>query len=210
MTKIFSYKVARDFGFAPNPFGGHCTLACCKPKIRKVAQVGDWVVGGGSAKNKLRHKIIFAMCISEIITFDEFYLDKRFQMKKPNIHSSHKHFFGDNIYHQVTEKRSAIQSNSHHSHYDGTANRANLTRDISVNRVLVSDDFVYFGSKAIEPPQDLQNYQGHDFPTDCRDFYYNYPQDFPPKVISWLRSLNDWGYVGRPAAWDANIHIRKG
>ncbi|WP_225761747.1 hypothetical protein [Acinetobacter sp. Marseille-P8610] len=33
--KIFSYVVSRDFGFAPNPFFNFCTLATCKPKIRK-------------------------------------------------------------------------------------------------------------------------------------------------------------------------------
>ena len=33
--KLYSYIVARDFGFAPNPFYGFCTLATCKPKIAK-------------------------------------------------------------------------------------------------------------------------------------------------------------------------------
>ena len=42
---MFSYVVARDYGFAPNPFSGWCTLATCKPKIRRNARPGDWVVG---------------------------------------------------------------------------------------------------------------------------------------------------------------------
>src|SRR5712671_5339411 len=33
--RLYSYVVARDFGFAPNPFFGVCTLATCKPDIRK-------------------------------------------------------------------------------------------------------------------------------------------------------------------------------
>ena len=45
---IYSYVVARDYGFAPNPFYGCCTLATCKPIIRRMAQVGDWVIGTGS------------------------------------------------------------------------------------------------------------------------------------------------------------------
>lgn len=32
---LYSYVVAHDFGFAPNPFDGLCTLATCKPDIRK-------------------------------------------------------------------------------------------------------------------------------------------------------------------------------
>ena len=41
---LYLYVVDRDFGFAPNPFHGVCTLATCKPKIRKFAKVGDWII----------------------------------------------------------------------------------------------------------------------------------------------------------------------
>ena len=43
--EYYSYVIKRDFGFAPNPFGEFCTLATCKPVIRKVANVNDWVFG---------------------------------------------------------------------------------------------------------------------------------------------------------------------
>ena len=33
----------RDYGFAPNPYFGYCTLATCKPVIRRCAGVGDWI-----------------------------------------------------------------------------------------------------------------------------------------------------------------------
>lgn len=42
---IFRYIVAYDHGTAPRPYGGVCTLAICKPTIRKAARVGDWVIG---------------------------------------------------------------------------------------------------------------------------------------------------------------------
>lgn len=32
---LFSYIVRWDHGFAPNPFHGICSLATCKPGIRK-------------------------------------------------------------------------------------------------------------------------------------------------------------------------------
>ena len=32
---VYEYVMTSDSGFAPNPFHGTCTLACCKPKIRK-------------------------------------------------------------------------------------------------------------------------------------------------------------------------------
>jgi hypothetical protein len=48
ISSLYSYVVRSDSGFAPNPFGEYCTLACCKPQIRKRARVGDWIVGCGS------------------------------------------------------------------------------------------------------------------------------------------------------------------
>jgi Nucleotide modification associated domain 2 len=42
---LYSYIVTHDTGFAPNPFFGFCTLACCKPGIRKHADKLDWIVG---------------------------------------------------------------------------------------------------------------------------------------------------------------------
>lgn len=42
---VYSYIVTHDTGFAPNPFHGVLTLACCKPAIRRAAEVGDVIVG---------------------------------------------------------------------------------------------------------------------------------------------------------------------
>ena len=41
MVKLYSYIVAVDSGFAPNPFHGFCTIATCKPRIRKTAEIGE-------------------------------------------------------------------------------------------------------------------------------------------------------------------------
>ena len=43
-TRVYTYVLASDVGFAPNPFAGYCTVACCKPVIRRTARVGDWIV----------------------------------------------------------------------------------------------------------------------------------------------------------------------
>ena len=49
--------MTRDYGFAPNPFFGFCTLANCKPKIRKSANVGDWIIGTGCKTRKLEYHL---------------------------------------------------------------------------------------------------------------------------------------------------------
>ena len=57
MSRVYMYVVDRDFGFAPNPFHGVCTLATCKPAIRKGARVGDWVIGMGGSRSQCDGKM---------------------------------------------------------------------------------------------------------------------------------------------------------
>jgi len=150
----FSYVLPRDYGFAPNPFGDFCTLATCKPQIRGSASVGDWVIGCGSAMYDMRKEIVYAMQVSEKITFDEYWLDERFQYKKPVMNGSLKQMYGDNIYHRVDNLW--CQADSHHSKTDGSVNHDNLDKDTSYNSVLISSVFYYFGQAPIELPADIQ------------------------------------------------------
>src|ERR1700722_1225738 len=96
---LYSYVVARDFGFAPNPFYGTCTLAACKQVIRRVAKLGDWVIGTGSAAKGMTGHLIFAMQVSAIISFDEYWAEPAFRRKRPIFPGSIKQAYGDNIYH---------------------------------------------------------------------------------------------------------------
>src|SRR6266446_9096276 len=96
--KLYSYVVARDYGFAPNPFFGVCTLATCKPRIRSVAQIGDWVIGTGSKTRKREKHLVCAMRVTGAMTFNQYWSDPRFQAKQPNLRGSKKQAFGDNIY----------------------------------------------------------------------------------------------------------------
>ena len=77
IPRLYSYIVANDTGFAPNPFHGYCTLATCKPRIRKTARVGDWIVGTGSKRNGKAGYAVYAMRVTEIMTFDEYWSDPR-------------------------------------------------------------------------------------------------------------------------------------
>jgi thiamine monophosphate kinase len=84
-VKLYSYVVARDYGFAPNPFFGACTLATCKPMIRKGAAVGDWVVGTGSKGYGLQGRLVYVMNVSETMNYDEYWSDPRYRNKRPNL-----------------------------------------------------------------------------------------------------------------------------
>src|SRR5512147_3021801 len=79
---IYVYTLVHDTGFAPNPFHGFCTLACCKPKIRAGASVGDWVVG--ITPKAYGHRLAYYMRVDETLTFGQYFRDPRFAAKKPH------------------------------------------------------------------------------------------------------------------------------
>jgi hypothetical protein len=196
--KLFSYVVARDYGFAPNPFGGYCTLATCKPEIRRLAQVGDWIVGTGSSERQRRGYLVYAMKVSEVKTFDEYWEDVRFQHKKPNLRASKKLAFGDNIYHRIEEQWT--QTNSHHSFADGSPNPKNIRNDTQTNRMLVATQYTYWGGVGPEIPINLRNYQGHDL---CigRGYKRRFPDRMVSEFVDWFSSLDVQGALGRPIDW---------
>ena len=151
MACFFSYVLSRDYGFAPNPFNGVCTLATCKPRIRKAASVGDWVLGTSSIAGGKPSKLIYAMKVSEKMSFNEYWGSPRFETKKPVMNGSLKKMYGDNIYHYNGTEW--IQVDSHHSSKDGSPNPYNVKRDTSVDAVLLAKEFYYFGRQCLSLPE---------------------------------------------------------
>ena len=195
--RLYSYVVRRDFGFAPNPFHGFCTLATCKPDIRKTANIGDWIIGTGSKSKKRDGHIVYGMRVTETMSFDAYWSDKRFQDKKPNLSGSKKQAFGDNIYFFDAKKKFWHQENSHHAHEDGTPNKNNIATDTKTDRILVSSEYMYWGGDGPKIPSEFRSKlckqgQGHK---------NKFSDDFVEKVIAWLKSLELSGYCGTPIDW---------
>jgi Nucleotide modification associated domain 2 len=198
--KLYSYVMCRDYGFAPNPFGGYCTLATCKPEIRKMAQIGDWVIGTGSAVWKRQGYLIYAMKISDVLSFDEYWSDPRFQFKKPNLCASKKLAFGDNIY-STTKNGDWIQLDSHHSFENGVPNFANIKKDTKANRVLIAKNFAYFGGNGPEIPENLRNCHDDDICKKGPGHKCNFSDDMVREFIGWFSSLNASQQLGTPIDW---------
>lgn len=196
---LFSYVVARDYGFAPNPFFGICTLATCKPLIRRVAEIGDWIIGTGSSARSRKGFLVYAMCISGAITFNSYWNDPRFQREKPNLRGSKKQAFGDNIYYKDAEGQ-WHQEDSHHSYQGGVPNPFNITNDTQTDRILVSMDYAYWGGSGPEVPTDFRNYDGVDVCAK-RNHKSQFSDEFVNKFIAWFRSLEANGYLGDPLDW---------
>lgn len=189
----------RDYGFAPNPFFGICTLATCKHVIRRVADVDDWVVGTGNSKTKRKGYLVYAMRVTEVMTFNEYWSDPRFQRKKPNLRGSKKQAFGDNIY---CKRRNSQwhQQDSHHSYKGGVPNPFNIENDTKTDRVLISTDFAYWGGEGPKIPKKIRCNGGIDL---CAG--RNHKSRFPERLINnfvfWFRSLDSKGYLGVPIDW---------
>lgn len=193
--RLFSYVVRWDHGFAPNPFFGICSVATCKPDIRKAAKVGDYVLGTGSAGRKLAGHVVFLMRVGEITTFNKYSSDSRFSRKIPVMNGSLQQRFGDNIYRQVDGKW--IQADSRHSQVGSRANLSNLKRDTGkTDRVLLGSDFIYWGGDGPKVPTRLDRFV-HRTPAH-RAFF---TEDEIKRFLEWIGKFNSTGCVGDPYEW---------
>lgn len=143
---LYSYIVTYNGGFAPNPFFGYCTLAVCKPAIRRTSEIGDRIFG--LSPKKQLYKLIYAMKITENLSFDNYYNDFRFKSKIPKPKNP-EDYIGDNFYrplcHGIYEKIPSF-----HSIKD-------REKDLEGKYVLISHrkHFYCFGSKPETLPDGL-------------------------------------------------------
>lgn len=195
MADLHSYVVAYDSGFAPNPFSGVCTLATCKPDIRKHAKINDWIVGTGSDRAGVRRGgyLVYAMRVTRELTISEYWNEEEFQKKKPYLFGSYRAACGDNIY-EPTEN-GWNQLNSYHSNPDGTFNPKHVQRDTSVKRVLVGDEFAYFGVQGPRIPARLQE---AGLVKSRRGRLKISDQKVIGEFEEWFRGLGVSGYRGKP------------
>ncbi len=123
-----------------------------KPDIRRHAQQGDWIVGPGSKRLGRQGHLVYAMRITETKTFDDYWDDPRFLPKRPDMRASPMKTCGDNIYYHDKRTGERRQVHSLHSNDDGTAHEWFLRNDTKSDRVLISNDFVYWGGRGLRFP----------------------------------------------------------
>jgi hypothetical protein len=181
---LCSYVVIHDFGFAPNPYWGYCTLAVCTPNHKGCKlQAGDWIVGNSSTKTG--NLLIYAMQISEVLDFDSYYRNTRFADKIPR-DGSWMERCGDNIYFRGKGGKWTQGTAFFHE----TPNR--IAQDTKHPRVFISDHFFYFGENAPEIPRRFQSLikrrQGVKYHTSA----------VAHKFVNWLEQNFDPGVNGEP------------
>lgn len=146
--KLYSYCIPIDDGAAPNPYWGLCTLVICKPKIRAVAKVGDWIAGvGGMNVNGKDYsgKLVYTMKVTEVLTMKVYDRFCRKGLKEKIPHVRHKDYarrVGDCIYDFDKDPTGRLRPSVH--------NYKNKATDLGGKHALMSDHYYYFGINAIE------------------------------------------------------------
>ena len=203
MARLFSYVVRYDSGFAPNPFYGHCTLATCKPPIRRAALIGDWIVGTGSAAKKVNrgNRMVHAMKVTEITDFRSYWNDPRFSRKRPGRRGSRKQSCGDNIYFRSADDTAWLQLDSFHTNPDGSTKADHVARDTGTDRILISNNFYYFGGEGPEIPAVFRDASRYDLCRKVRQRKRLDDDGWIAEFVAWLRTFGNPGYYGRPLDW---------
>lgn len=199
MPRLFTYTIPIDDGAAPNPFDGMCSLAICKPGIRRVANEGDWVAGLGSKNapsGDLSGRLVYAMRVERVLTLEEY--DQEAQQswphRIPDINSEAlADRLGDCIY--AFEGDAPRQRRSVHG-------PGNVETDLGGANVLISKDFYYFGRSAKALPDHLRpichQTQGHR--STSNDPYFD-------EFVVWVRSLasapGQYGWPDFVIQWDS-------
>lgn len=200
MSRLFTYTIRTDAGSAPNPFNGMCTLALCKPQIRREAERGDWVAGLGSKEafsRDLSGHIVYAMKVDEVISLQDYdrLAPERWPHRIPNIKSmALQDRLGDCIY----DFSSGSPRQRRGVHVPGDADR-----DLGGKNVLISRDFYYFGSRALPLPDHLLPICHQ---TQGRRSKANAPYLEP--FVAWVRSIVPapgqlYGWPDFIPVWDA-------
>lgn len=177
VMKLSAYIVRVDSGFSPNPFGGYCTLACCKPTIRRKAEQNDVIVGTGSAGSAVAGRLIYAMRVREVIPFQAYW--ETYPSRRPSSRTAVGKR-GDNIWHRDSSHRwRGVRGALHDARHQ--------ERDLSGENVLLAKEFFYFGRDAIQIPQRfkriLASTQGHKNTYDkaAIDDFWNWVSSVAPK-----------------------------
>jgi len=202
--KLFSYVVQHDYGDAPNPYFGYCTLCRCKYRehrgarrnvvelAKQAVDEGEtvWVVGTGGAdpkKSAGNGKLVYAMRVDEVLSRGEYLKDSRFKRKRPLGNGAYKRQRGDNI-------------------------KPNGKFETDKQFVLVSRHFYYFGRKAIEIPDRFRDRDKlGNIEKTGRGFRSRFDTSFIKTFVKWIENRRRRGRLGEPCGkgWLAGRELKR-
>ena len=195
MPRFYFNILKVDTGYAPNPFYGVFTLACCRPEIRRAAGVGDWVVG--ITRKHLGNDIAYMMRVDEVLAHADYFRDKRFTAKKPDF--STKEFIdtlGDNCYRPLPDGGYQQLPCRHYNFENNCESVKDRIHDTDGVNVLISWHLTYYG----EHPEPLDK-AIYGFAIPARFNRVNFTPDQEEQLLK-LVTRRQRGRMGRPRNWE--------
>lgn len=150
---LYSYCLRYDEGAAPNPYWGICTLVICKPAIRRVARIGDWIIGIGSINSPIGDistSVVYAMQVTRKLSMRDYYdyCQSNLPEKIPDwSNSDFRRKVGDCIYDFGLPGDLLVEPCVHKEN--------NRATDLGGEYALLSDHFYYFGDNPVCLRSDL-------------------------------------------------------
>ena len=187
--RICSHVITNDTGLAPNPFHGYCTSALCTPSHMKAKlEKGDWLIGNSPKQDG--NRLVYAMCISDVLDMNTYFHDVRFEKKKPKPEGNRIEQCGDNIYYKQGDGQWRRLPSRFHNECGNFIK--DVGKDFTGRPVFVSEIFYYFGDRRVNIPRDLaqviKDRQGTSWTTG------RVVQDF----VNWLETNHKLGVLGNP------------
>lgn len=184
--RLYSHVVKRDRGLAPNPFWGYCTVAVCTLNHMGIqAKEGDWLVG--TTPKSRGDKVTYAMGVSEVLSFNEYFNDPRFEKKRPVADGTWRQRCGDNMYYRDDSGEWRQRRSFYHRDSE------TIRQDLRHPRVFIGEHFYYFGNQAVHIPPEYTELvwrrQG------CKR---KHDPEIVEGFLEWLRANSEPGVHGVP------------
>lgn len=195
--RLYTYVLRYDDGAAPNPYWGYCTLAICKPVIRKGALPGDWVVGfctkerkhdyNGVGNDDASYYVAYAMEVKESIMWGDYkgWCESHCSSKVPvPCDSEYSKQVGDCIYFEEDKVLKGPILSVHNTGKQSTEQLANIKATDTNGNVLIATNFWYFGNSPERIPPHLNKIR---HPYQGQKYIKN--QDFLGPFVEWINSI---------------------
>lgn len=187
--RLCSYVVKWDVGLAPNPFWGYCTLAVCTPNHMGIRpKKGDWFMGTQPVDKG--SNLIYAMQVSEILPFESYFSDPRFEKKKPKKKGARQELYGDNMYYLDEFKEWQQHPSWNHTE------PGQQKQDLKHPYVFIGKKFYYFGDNAVQLPLEYQSLIRTRQGCKC-----SYDPEIVKSFLNWLAENFEPGLHGDPSDW---------
>jgi Nucleotide modification associated domain 2 len=179
--QLYVYKLTHDHGAAPCIDGGRLlTLAICKPDIRRMARVGDVLFGFAADSLSPDNRLIYIARVTGVEADGDYFEKATYEHR------------GDRIYIRGDDGRFSRRPDAryHTDHDDHLRHDLGSFREYQRGRVLISDEFRYYGSAPGSHTVDLSPYPRLQslLRTNCRPYRVNHPPELAGELLRLLGS----------------------